>query len=558
MEKKKKRLTLSVQLNALVIAIILALSAGLTAIAYEMNGSRVDRYFKTATTNYADTVAAFLDGDWFGHFLGMIRSEEFQTLRERAVREQNEDLVRDWLAEKGELETYTRVSETLREYRDRLSAKYIYTLAYDGESAMSIIDPDEGLLNIGSISGAADVFRGYTGTERVEATVSRTEDYGWLCSAYDPIMNAKGEPVAHVGVDIEMNAVMAERRAFLIQMIVYAVILLALSVAACVHQMHRIAVRPLEMLSDATRGFTEHDHAITKADIISLPITANNEIGDLYRVIRAMQGRIVEYLDNLTRVTAERERIGAELSIATQIQADMLPRVFPPFPGRHDLDIYATMNPAKEVGGDFYDFFLIDEDHLGLVMADVSGKGVPAALFMVNAKTLIENRAMMGGTPAEILAHVNAQLCEGNEAELFVTVWLAIVELSTGKGMAANAGHEHPALRRANGTYELVEYRHSPALAVMEGLRFREHSFELHPGDSIFVYTDGVTEATDPDNRLFGTERMLEALNRAPDADPKTLLENVQTAIDGFVAEAPQFDDITMLCMQYFGPEEKS
>ena len=544
-------------LNALVIVIILALSAGLTAIANEMNGARVDSYFKHATADYADTVAAFMDGDWFETFLGMISSEDFQALRERAEREQNEALIRDWLTERDLYAKYEEICETLRDFRDRLSAKYIYTLAYDGTHAISIIDPDEGLLNIGRISGAAAAFQDYTGNEHVEATVSWTEGYGWLCSAYDPIVNARGVPVAAVGVDIDMTSIMAERRVFRVQMIVFALILLVIAVAASVGQLRLIAIKPLKMLSEATIGFTEHDHAITKDDIISLPIRENNEIGDLYQGIRTMQGRIVEYMDNLTRVTAEKERIGAELSIASQIQADMLPRTFPPFPERHDLDIYATMRPAKEVGGDFYDFFLIDDDHLCLVIADVSGKGVPAALFMANAKTLIKNQAMMGCGPAEILRHVNAQLCEGNEAELFVTVWLAIVELSTGKGLAANAGHEHPALRRADGQYELVVYRHSPAVAVMEGMRFREHGFTLNPGDSVFVYTDGVTEATDPADRLFGTERMLEALNREPGADAKTLLTNVHAAIDGFVGDAPQFDDITMLCMQYYGPEEK-
>jgi len=212
------------------------------------------------------------------------------------------------------------------------------------------------------------------------------------------------------------------------------------------------------------------------------------------------------------------------------------------------------MTPAKEVGGDFYDFFLIDDDHLGMVMADVSGKGVPAALFMVIAKTLIKNRAQMGGSPSEILQFVNDQLCEGNDAELFVTVWFAILEISTGKGMAANAGHEHPAIRRAGGQFELSIYRHSPAVATMPGMRFREHEFELHSGDNLFVYTDGVAEATDANNELFGTDRMLEALNENPNASPEDLVKNVQKYIDNFVGSAPQFDDITMLSLNYWGP----
>ena len=283
-------------------------------------------------------------------------------------------------------------------------------------------------------------------------------------------------------------------------------------------------------------------------------LQSKDEIQTLADSFSSMTQRMKQYIRDITAITAEKERIGAELNVATQIQADMLPRIFPAFPDRPEFDIYATMTPAKEVGGDFYDFFLIDEDHLGLVMADVSGKGVPAALFMVIAKTLIKNRAMLGGSPAEVLTYANEQLCEGNEADMFVTVWLAIIEISTGKGMAANAGHEHPALRRADGSFELVKYRHSMAVATFDGVRFGEHAFELQPGDTLYVYTDGVTEATDANEELFGEERLTAALNRDPSAKPKELLTNVKEEIDAFVMQAPQFDDITMLAMTYLGP----
>ncbi|MCR4806399.1 MAG: SpoIIE family protein phosphatase [Lachnospiraceae bacterium] len=284
-------------------------------------------------------------------------------------------------------------------------------------------------------------------------------------------------------------------------------------------------------------------------------VQGNDEISDLATSFNEMAVSLRKYIDDLTSVTAEKERIGAELNVATQIQADMLPRIFPPFPDRNEFDLYATMTPAKEVGGDFYDFFLVDDDHLGLVMADVSGKGVPAALFMVIAKTLIKNRAQMGGTPSEVLSYANEQLCEGNEAELFVTVWLAIIEISTGKGLAANAGHEHPVIKRAGGDYELVCYRHSPAVATMEGLKFKEHEFELHAGDCLFVYTDGVTEATDSDNRLYGTDRMLDVLNRNKDLPMSGLLPAIKADIDEFVGTAPQFDDITMLGVSFEGSQ---
>ena len=246
-------------------------------------------------------------------------------------------------------------------------------------------------------------------------------------------------------------------------------------------------------------------------------------------------------------------RLGTELSMATDIQASQLPRLFPAFPNRQEFDVFASMTPAKEVGGDFYDFFLADDKHLGLVMADVSGKGVPAALFMMVSRVLIKSHLQNGESPGEALANVNEQLCESNEAQLFVTVWLAVLDIATGKGIAANAGHEHPALRRAGGRYELVTYRHSPAVAALEGVRFKEHEFQLNPGDCLFVYTDGVAEATNAENELFGSERMLEALNRNPEAMPEEVLSNVMDGINSFVAGAEQFDDITMLCFKYNG-----
>lgn len=282
----------------------------------------------------------------------------------------------------------------------------------------------------------------------------------------------------------------------------------------------------------------------------------DEEIQTLAESFHNMTIRMKQYIDEVTRVTAEKERIGAELSVATQIQADMLPRIFPPFPERHEFELFASMDPAKEVGGDFYDFFLVDQDHLGLVVADVSGKGVPAALFMVIAKTLIKNGALMKRSPSQVLQYANEQLCEGNEAELFVTVWMAVIEISTGKGLAANAGHEHPAIKRADGKWELEVYRHSPAVATMDGLKFSEHEFELHPGDLLFVYTDGVPEATNSNNEMFGTDRMLDSLNRDPDADITQLLRTVKKDVDEFTGDAPQFDDVTMLGLKWNGGQE--
>ncbi len=173
------------------------------------------------------------------------------------------------------------------------------------------------------------------------------------------------------------------------------------------------------------------------------------------------------------------------------------------------------------MGGDFYDYFFTDDTHLALIIADVSGKSVPAALFMAIAKTLIKNGVLLGKNPSEALEYANDKLLETNDAMLFVTVWLAIIDITTGKGIAANAGHEHPALKRAGGEWELVVYGHSPAVGVIEGIPFKEHEFELHSGDRLYVYTDGVPEATRGDDEMYGTERLIDALNRQGDAGPE-------------------------------------
>ncbi len=266
----------------------------------------------------------------------------------------------------------------------------------------------------------------------------------------------------------------------------------------------------------------------------------------------AERGRMAIYAQKAE--TEKTQRIATELNLASSIQSNVLPNIFPVFPERKEFTLHASMTAAKEVGGDFYDFFLVDEDHMAIVMADVSGKGVPAALFMMVARTLIKNRSMMGGTPSEILHDVNNQLCEGNVAELFVTVWLGILEISTGKGLAANAGHEHPAICRHGGEFALIQYRHSPAVAAMEDMNFKEHEFVLEPGDTLFLYTDGVAEATNSANVLFGTDRMLDSLNKDPDALPEQILSNVLEGIGAFVQGTEQFDDITMLAIKYFGP----
>jgi len=245
-----------------------------------------------------------------------------------------------------------------------------------------------------------------------------------------------------------------------------------------------------------------------------------------------------------------------ELGLATSIQKHMLPTIFPAFPDRKEFDIYASMTPAKQVGGDFYDFFLIDEDHLGMVMADVSDKGVPAALFMMASKIMVQNYAMMGKSPAEVLTAVNNQICSNNQDEMFVTVWLGILDLRTGKLVAANAGHEKPAIKYPDSKFELYADKHGFVVGWYKNIKYTNYEITLPKGSKIFLYTDGVPEASSSDGQ-FGRERMVKTLNKYRDLPPEEIVHNVKEDIDLFVGQNDQFDDITMLCTEFKGYENE-
>ena len=267
--------------------------------------------------------------------------------------------------------------------------------------------------------------------------------------------------------------------------------------------------------------------------------------------IRRMEREQMEQ-ENLIK---EQERIVRELATARQIQRSVLPNIFPPYPDRNEIALFATMDPAKDVGGDFYDFFFVDDDHLCLVIADVSGKGIPAALFMMLSKRIIEDFARLENSAGEILEKTNELLCGSNEADMFVTVWLGILEISTGRLTAANAGHEYPVIRKKNGNFEIFKDKHGFVIGGMEGVRYKTYELRLDPGDKLFVYTDGVPEATAGSGEMFGLDRMTAALNACGNGSPEEILGSVRSAVDAFVGDAEQFDDLTMMCMEYKGPD---
>ena len=337
----------------------------------------------------------------------------------------------------------------------------------------------------------------------------------------------------------------------LIIMLIIGMIVMAAAGCLMLHYLYRTAVNPVTLIQKTVRTYI--DNKDSSAVSVSMSrITENNEFGVLASDISQLAEEIDRYTKENVKLAGEQQRVATELDLAAKIQNGALPSTFPAYPDRSEFDIYASMTPAKEVGGDFYDYFLIDDEHLALVIADVSGKGVPASLFMMSSKILINYRTILGGSPAEILTFVNERICERNILDMFVTVWLGILEISTGKLTCTNAGHEYPIFKNGD-RFELMKDKHGTVVGGMSGVVYRSYEVQLNKGDTVFVYTDGAAEATDDSNNMFGTQKIVDALNKDPEASPKELILSVSDAVSDFVKDAPQFDDLTMLCLKYIG-----
>ena len=511
--------------------------------------------------------------NWITGFIGYTRFTQSLTAEyndaafrtaETAAALVDGDKIEEYLALKGFSSEYRRNLESMNTLCQKQNATLIYVIAVDTSdygsfrSVFNTVNEHSGYTpwEVGyQRETTNDEYRRLyrdiyeNGLER--GTVARTSNLNGRephITSLIPVKASDGTVKAILCVERNMEELKSGRWAYLRGVSITTLLLSILASIVVALYLRQQFVTPVEKIIGEAGRFAREN---SKAGADTLEGISNiREIRELGSSVEKMEEDTLQYMDTLTRVTAEKERIGTELALATRIQANMLPNVFPPFPDRKEFDIFASMTPAKEVGGDFYDFFLIDEDHLGLVMADVSGKGVPAALFMMMSKILVQNFAMMGGSPKEVLERVNDAICKNNEDDMFVTVWFGILTISTGRFMAANAGHEYPAVRRGDGSFELLKDKHGFVIGGMEGSEYQEYELVLGKGDTLFLYTDGVPEATDADNQMFGTERMLDVLNQTPDAVPKALLEQVRTAVDAFVGDAPQFDDLTMLAIK--------
>ncbi|MCR5214900.1 MAG: PP2C family protein-serine/threonine phosphatase [Eubacterium sp.] len=308
-------------------------------------------------------------------------------------------------------------------------------------------------------------------------------------------------------------------------------------------------INPILDISKEAERFAKEN--VRKTDVLDKDSYAVSEIKNLVNAVDKMEGDTLNNIDNIKSIVGEQERLSADLSLASKIQIGMLPLKHQLLKERDEFDVHATMTAAKEVGGDFYDFYMIDDKHLVIEIADVSDKGLGAAFFMAIAKTLIKSRAGLGGTAAEIIAYVDKMVAEKNVAGMFVTVWFAIIDLETGHTNICNAGHDYPAIMKDGNDYVINKTPHGPPVAFLPEPKFVDYEIDLSPGDRIFLYTDGLNEAKRSDGQRFGLERLLKVLNAHKNDTNEVLIAAMTDSVKAFTGSEPQFDDMTMLSFTF-------
>ncbi len=395
------------------------------------------------------------------------------------------------------------------------------------------------------------------GNEAAIRQMEKRPDGGYNNAVFKDIRDSEGHIAGLLKVSMALRETLDARiRFFTVYAPVFIIMIAVIALLASRSIRHRV-IDPLMELNKAAENMGSQD--LEKlADMGQKSFTLPQkmpeyEIGVLWKTCSDMEQALGKSVNDLKTLTAEKERQEAEVEIASQIQTGMLPSENSDLSQRNEFSISGSIDEAKGVGGDFYDYFMTDDDHMAMVIGDVSGKGIPASLFMVLSMTQIRMQSYGRIHPSEILKNANNAICRNNPEMMFVTVWIGILEISTGKLHESNAGHEYPAIKRAQGQYELDLSDHDMPLGLMEDLEFAEKERTLSPGDRIFEYSDGLPEAMNSSDDQFGNDRIIAALNQRPDLDDQQLLEHMKNAVSEFVKEAPQFDDLTMLSFTYKG-----
>ena len=533
---KALRNNMAFNITAVIVLILATFGIVVSVVGILKFSDAFDAEYSNTTYHIADTAASLVNGDHIEEYLAGEQTEE-----------------------------YARTRRILNAYCNRMNVSLVYVIKVDQSDYESFVSVFNAVDNSVDNSHYEEWELGHpretTNDEYREAYREIYENESPFEIIYRlnpgqglrphitmivPIDNDEGKVSALLCVQRPISELASVILSFVSYIIIASLVLVLVVAQFVVRFLRKWVVKPIRKISiEATRFAKENTKGEELGDVSKF-----EEIYNLSRSIDKMETDMVNYIDNLTTVTAERERIGTELNFAKQIQYSSLPTKFPAFPDREEFDVYAYMKPAKEVGGDFYNFVLVDDDHLAVWIGDVSDKGVPAALFMMSINIMINIRTCMGGTPSEIMAFVNDNICEHNGENMFITIWLGILEISTGRLTFVNAGHEDMAVYRNGGEFELYKTKHNIAVGIQSGMVYQDFEMQLGKGDRIFIYTDGVPEATDPYDTLFNTDRMISALNERKDGSPQEFLKIVYTRVKEFVGDRTQFDDLTMVGLE--------
>ncbi len=533
MKKKYSTRSLSFRIISRNVLILLIFSVIVSGIGYALFTDSLTRSYNDFAFQTAETAASVVNGDRIGEFLesGGNDSEYQEELKQLQMlcQTQGVTLIYVIAVDQSDYNSFRSVLNVPSEESGYTPWEVGFERSTTNEEYRSIY---------------RDIYE--NGLQR--GTIYRLKDLRGKdphITSLIPIHGSDGSVTAILCVQRPMKELTVGRYRYLREV---AAVVLAISVLVSIGTaiyLKRQFVKPVRQLALEAERFANENSRNYEMKLSEL--STISELHALGTSIEKMEEDTIRNMENIRQMTAEREKGKAELVLAAQIQKDAIPSNFP----KDDrFTLYGSMAPAKAVGGDFYDFFMIDDDHLGMVIADVSDKGIPAALFMMISKIVIHNFAIMGASPKAVLEEANRMIVQHNQSSMFVTVWFGILTLSTGKIVAANAGHEYPMLKKANGTFELFKDPHGLPIGVMDGISYKEYSFHLDRGGALFLYTDGLAEASDEKQQFFGTDRIREELNKTPDADPETLLFNMKTSVDRFVGKAPQFDDLTMLAVK--------
>lgn len=533
---KALRNNMAFNITAVIVLLLAAFAIVASVVGILKFSDAFDAEYSNTTYHIADTAASLVNGDHIEEYLAGEQTEE-----------------------------YARTRRILNAYCNRMNVSLVYVIKVDQSDYESFVSVFNAVDNSVDNSHYEEWELGHpretTNDEYREAYREIYENESPFEIIYRlnpgqglrphitmivPIDNDEGKVSALLCVQRPISELASVILSFVTYIIIASLVLVLIIAQFVVRFLRKWVVKPIRVISNEATRFAKEN---TKGEELG-DVSKFEEIYNLSRSIDKMETDMVNYIDNLTTVTAERERIGTELNFAKQIQFSSLPTKFPAFPDREEFDVYAYMKPAKEVGGDFYNFVLVDDDHLAVWIGDVSDKGVPAALFMMSINIMINIRTSMGGTPAEIMAFVNDNICEHNGENMFITIWLGILEISTGRLTFVNAGHEDIAVYHKGGEFELYKTKHNIAVGIQSGMVYKDFEMQLGKGDRIFIYTDGVPEATDPYNMLFTTDRMINALNERKDGSPQEFLEIVYTRVKEFVGDRTQFDDLTMVGLE--------